>query len=319
MKQYLNLLKEIKEKGSDKKPSREGMPGTKSLFSRELHFDLNEGFPALTTKRLYWKGVVGELIWFLRGDTNIKFLIDNNIHIWDADALKYHKKLYNESFLLEEVGFKFKVVNGPNCEDFEYKNIGDLGNVYGVQWRNWNNSFDQIEYLINNINTNPDSRYHVVTAWNPSDFLENSENAALPACHMFFQVYIRDDKYLDLKMVQRSVDSFLGLPFNIASYSLLMYILCDLTKSRYIPGEFIWSGNDCHYYKDHEDQVNEILTREPLQLPYITFSKKYLDKVEQYHIDENLNKFFNSLEIDDFILMDYEPMPPIKAPLSVGV
>ena len=210
MRKYLNLLQDIKDNGEWKNPAREGMPRTKSIFSRSLRFDLQAGFPAITTKKLYWKGVVGELLWFLRGDTNIKYLVDNNIHIWDADAYKHYKKIYKSNISFEE--WLDNVKEGKETETgFVF---GNCDYIYGFQWRNWgyptNSSFDQIENLIKSIKKNPDSRYHKVTAWNPTDFLLFPENAALPACHTDFQVYIRNGQYLDLDMNQRSCDTFLG-------------------------------------------------------------------------------------------------------------
>lgn len=209
MKQYKELLQDIKDNGEWKAPAREGMPRTKSIFSRSKRFNLQEGFPAVTIKKLYWKGVVGELIWFIRGDVNIKYLINNNINIWNDDGYKFYLKCYDKHPMDKEKLFKEDWIQKQlNRKEIGYS--GDLGKIYGYQWRYWNGSFDQIKYLIDNINKNPNSRYHKVTAWNPTDFLENPENAALPACHTDFQVYIRKSKYLDLDMNQRSCDTFLG-------------------------------------------------------------------------------------------------------------
>lgn len=316
MIQYLNLLKDIKDNGEWKDSARPGMPRTKSIFSRSMRFDLQKGFPTVTTKKLYWKGVVGELIWFLKGDTNIKYLVDNNIHIWDDDAYKYYTKQYGnitkEEFL-KNLGLTFYIAGTD-----EYDTIGSCGKIYGYQWRNFGDgSIDQIKYLIDNIIKNPNSRYHKVTAWNPTDFLEHPENAALPACHTDFQVYIRDNQFLDLDFNQRSNDTFLGVPFNIASYALLTHILADLTG--YKPGELIWNGKDVHYYENHQDQVDEILTREPYQLPVLSRKDTYWQRVNLFKTKEiSLNSFINKLKIDEFELINYKHHDSIKAPLSVG-
>ena len=320
MIQYKELLQDIKDNGEWKDPAREGMPRTKSIFSRSKRFDLTKGFPALTIKKLYWKGVVGELIWFLRGDTNIKYLVDNNIHIWDADAYKYHKKRFeniSDNEFFNNLGSIFEI-----CGTDRMESVGNCGNIYGCQWRNWvgnseEEGFDQIKYLINNIKKNPDSRYNRVTAWNPTDFIQNPENAALPACHTDFQVYIRQGKYLDLDMNQRSVDTFLGCPFNIASYALLTHILADLTG--YEAGELIWNGKDIHYYENHQEQVDEVLGRETYELPELFRSSMYLTLLDEYKVDKNLNKFLNSIHINDFSLKNYKSHAALKAPLSVGI
>lgn len=332
MRQYLDLLQDIKDNGEWEDPAREGMPRTKSIFSRELRFDLTKGFPAVTTKKLYWKGVVGELLWFLRGDTNIKYLVDNNIHIWDDDAYKYYKRKFIEKYpkssqncftkeefisIIEARDIKKLVgIQGLNYT------LGDCGNIYGYQWRGWERKsrdfgFDQIKNLIESIRKNPNSRYHIVTAWQPTDFLRDEE-AALPACHMLFQVYIRQGKYLDLKMVQRSCDTFLGVPFNIASYALLTHILAAMTG--YQAGEFIWSGNNIHYYENQQEQVDELLTREPKELSELLFKDTFHYKIEMLRKEElSLGDFLINMEIDEFKLENYNSHPALKAPLSVGV
>ena len=334
MRQYLDLLQDIKDNGEWEDPAREGMPRTKSIFSRELRFDLTKGFPAVTTKKLYWKGVVGELLWFLRGDTNIKYLVDNNIHIWDDDAYKYYKRKFigeypnspQNCFTKEEFISIIKEAKDSKelvrIQGLNYT-LGDCGNIYGYQWKNWRGSsykdyVDQFELLIQGIKTNPNSRYHIVTAWQPKDFLTNSETAALPACHMLFQVYIRQGKYLDLKMVQRSCDTFLGVPFNIASYALLTHILAAMTG--YQAGEFIWSGNDIHYYENQQEQVDELLTREPKELSELLFRDTFHYKIEMLRKGElYLGDFLINMEIDEFKLENYNSHPALKAPLSVGV
>lgn len=301
MKQYLDLLRDIVDNGIWKEPAREGMPRTKEVFCRTMTFDLSKGFPLLTTKKMYTKGIVAELLWFLRGDTNIKYLVDNNVHIWDADAYKFYKrkggKLPKEEWL-KELG----------TYDYETEMVfGNCGSIYGKQWRGFDGldknglliGFDQIGNLLESLRKAPNSRYHIVSAWNPTDFLFTND-AALPACHMMFQCCINNGK-LDLMMLQRSCDTFLGVPFNIASYALLVHILakeCDLE-----PGTFTWVGNCCHIYENHVEQVNELLTREPMELCTLEFDKK--------HISE--------YEIGDFRFKNYISHPALKAPLSVGV
>ena len=332
MRQYLDLLQDIKDNGKWEDPAREGMPRTKSIFSRELRFDLTKGFPAVTTKKLYWKGVVGELLWFLRGDTNIKYLVDNNIHIWDDDAYKYYKRKFikkypnypQSCFTKEEFISIIKAQDIKELVRIQSLNytLGDCGNIYGYQWRCWkeksrNSGFDQIKNLVESIRKNPNSRYHLVTAWQPTDFLRDKE-AALPACHMMFHVYIREGKYLDLKMIQRSCDTFLGVPFNIASYALLTHILAAITG--YQAGEFIWSGNDIHYYENQQEQVNELLTREPKELSKLWFKDTFYYKIEILRKGElYLGDFLLDMEIDEFKLENYNSYPALKAPLSVGV
>ncbi len=320
MRKYLNLLQDIKDNGEWKNPAREGMPRTKSIFSRSLRFDLTQGFPVVTIKKLYWKGVVGELLWFLREDTNIKYLVDNNINIWNADAYKHYLRIYDpkSDFPIEEW---LKRIKDESYTEIGFK-YGECDHIYGYQWRHWggntnNPGFDQIQNLIEGIKKNPDSRYHKVTAWNPTDFLQYPENAALPACHTDFQVYIRQGKYLDLDFNCRSQDVFLGTPFNISSYALLTHILADLTG--YQAGELIWNGKDIHYYENHQEQVNEALKREPLELPELSRSTEYIIKLSQYKEDNDLNKFLDSLEINDFKLYNYKSYEALKAPLSVGI
>jgi thymidylate synthase len=225
MKQYLDLMRHVRDQGVDKS-DRTGT-GTRSIFGHQMRFDLNAGFPLVTTKKCHLKSIIHELLWFLQGDTNIKYLQDNGVRIWDEWA--------DEN--------------------------GDLGPVYGYQWRNWpspnGESIDQISKLIEMIKSHPDSRRLIVSAWNPALV----DNMALPPCHALFQFYVADGK-LSCQLYQRSADIFLGVPFNIASYALLTMMVaqvCDLQL-----GEFIWSGGDCHLYSNHMVQVEEQLSREPL-------------------------------------------------------
>ena len=274
MKQYLNLVKHVLEKG-DFKQDRTGT-GTKSVFGYQMRFDLSEGFPMLTTKKLHLKSIIYELLWFLKGDTNIKYLNENGVRIWNEWA--------DEN--------------------------GDLGPVYGFQWRNWNgDNIDQITELIDNLKKNPNSRRMLVSAWNPSvlpdtsiSFKENVSQgkAALPPCHAFFQFYVNDGK-LSCQLYQRSADIFLGVPFNIASYSLFTLMIAQVCG--YKPGDFIHTFGDAHIYSNHFDQVKLQLTREPKQLPTIEINSKITD-------------IFN-FNFEDFNLINYNPDPHIKGDVAI--
>lgn len=274
VKQYLDLLEHILAHGV-KKTDRTGT-GTKSLFGHQMRFDLNAGFPLVTTKKIHVKSVIHELLWFIKGDTNISYLQENGVRIWNEWA--------NEK--------------------------GDLGPVYGHQWRNWNNEgIDQIKGVIHTLKTNPDSRRMLVSAWNPSvmpntavSFAENVANnkAALPPCHAFFQFYVADGK-LSCQLYQRSADVFLGVPFNIASYALLTLMMaqvCDLQ-----PGDFVHSFGDVHIYSNHFEQVKEQLSRDPKPLPKMV-----------------LNTAITSLfdfTYEDFTLINYDPHPLIKGKVAI--
>jgi thymidylate synthase len=264
MKQYLSLMKEILESGTQKS-DRTGT-GTLSVFGRQVRFDLSEGFPLVTTKKLHLRSIIYELLWFLNGDTNIKYLKDNGVSIWDEWA--------DEN--------------------------GELGPVYGHQWRSWpakdGRHIDQISQVLDQIRTKPDSRRHIVTAWNPSEV----DKMALPPCHALFQFYVADGK-LSCQLYQRSADYFLGVPFNIASYALLTHMFaqqCDL-----LPGEFVWTGGDVHLYNNHVDQANLQLAREPYRLPQLRLKRKP-ETIFDYRFE-------------DFEILDYQSHPAIKAPIAV--
>lgn len=264
MKQYLDLLREIRDNGVTK-TDRTGV-GTKSIFGHQMRFNLQDGFPLLTTKKVFLKGIIYELLWFLKGDTNIKFLTDNNVHIWDEWA--------DEN--------------------------GDLGYVYGKQWRSWEATdgrvIDQISQAVDLIKNHPDSRRILVTAWNPAEI----DKMALPPCHCLFQFYVADGK-LSCQLYQRSADTFLGVPFNIASYALLTMMLAQVCGLE--PGEFIHTTGDTHIYLNHLDQVNEQLSREPRPLPKMI-------------INPNVKSIFD-FKYEDFKLEGYDPYPAIKAPVAV--
>ncbi|MFT4679516.1 MAG: thymidylate synthase [Flavobacteriales bacterium] len=264
MKQYLDLLQHIIDNGNEKS-DRTGT-GTVSCFGYQMRFDLNEGFPVLTTKKLHLKSIIHELLWFIHGDTNIKYLKENGVRIWDSWA--------DEN--------------------------GDLGPVYGYQWRSWPNpdgtSTDQIKKLIDSLTNNPDSRRHIVSAWNPS-FIDDM---ALPPCHCLFQFYVADGK-LSCQLYQRSADTFLGVPFNIASYALFTYMLAQVCGLQ--PGEFIHTFGDVHLYNNHLEQTKEQLSRAPGKLPTMK-------------INPDVKNLFD-FKFEDFELVDYNPQPHIKAAVSV--
>lgn len=264
MRQYLDLMQDILDNGTQK-TDRTGT-GTISVFGRQLRFDLSKGFPLLTTKKLHLRSIVYELLWFLNGDTNIKYLKDNGVSIWDEWA--------DEN--------------------------GELGPVYGHQWRSWptpnGQAIDQISLVLEQIKNKPDSRRHIVTAWNPAEV----DKMALPPCHALFQFYVADGK-LSCQLYQRSADYFLGVPFNIASYALLTYMVaqqCDLE-----PGEFVWTGGDTHLYSNHIEQAKLQLSRDPLPIPTLFIKRKPASLFEY--------------EYEDFEIQNYQAHPGIKAPIAV--
>jgi thymidylate synthase len=277
MKQYLDLLSQIMEVGADR-GDRTGT-GTKSIFGAQLRFDLANGFPLVTTRKVFFKGVIHELLWFLAGDTNIRYLTDNNVHIWDAWA--------NEQ--------------------------GDLGPIYGAQWRAWEapggRRIDQVSQVIAQIRANPESRRHIVTAWNPAvlpdETVSPQQNvgagrAALASCHTLFQFYVAGGK-LSCLLYQRSADTPVGLVFNIAQYALLTHMVaqqCDLQ-----PGDFVWTGGDCHIYSNQFDGVREQIGREPRELPKLAIRRRPASMLEY--------------RFDDFELAGYNPHPAIKFLVAV--
>jgi thymidylate synthase len=264
MKQYLSLMNDILENGT-LKSDRTGT-GTLSVFGRQMRFDLTEGFPLVTTKKLHLRSIIYELLWFLNGDTNIKYLNENKVTIWDEWA----------------------------------DDNGELGPVYGHQWRSWpapdGRQIDQITQVLDQIRRKPDSRRHIVTAWNPAEV----DKMALPPCHALFQFYVADGK-LSCQLYQRSADFFLGVPFNIASYALLTHMFaqqCDL-----IAGDFIWTGGDVHLYTNHVEQAKLQLSREPYPMPSLNIVRK----------PESLFAY----RFEDFEISNYEAHPGIKAPIAV--
>lgn len=264
MKQYQDLLRHILDNGISKE-DRTGT-GTLSVFGHQMRFDLKEGFPLVTTKKLHLRSIIYELLWFLQGNTNIQYLKDNGVTIWNEWA--------NED--------------------------GDLGPVYGYQWRNWPGkngaTIDQISKVIQQIKDKPDSRRHIVTAWNPADV----DDMALPPCHAMFQFYVADGR-LSCQLYQRSCDTFLGVPFNIASYSLLTIMIAQQCNLE--PGDFVWTGGDVHVYKNHIDQVNIQLSRTPYVQPQLIIRRKP-------------NSIFDYV-FEDFEIVNYQFHPAIKAPIAV--
>ena len=264
MRQYLDLMRHVLEHG-DRKTDRTGT-GTLSVFGWQMRFPLQHGFPLLTTKKLHIRSIIHELLWFLQGDTNIRYLKDHGVSIWDDWA----------------------------------DDKGDLGPVYGKQWRRWEkkdgSTIDQITKLIDGIKRDPDSRRHIVSAWNPGEV----DTMALPPCHALFQFYVANGR-LSCQLYQRSADIFLGVPFNIASYALLTHMVaqvCDLEV-----GDFVWTGGDCHLYLNHLEQTREQLSREPRALPTLTLNSDVKD--------------IFAFRFEDFNLEAYDPHPHIKAPVAV--
>lgn len=264
MRQYLELMRHVLEHG-DRKTDRTGT-GTLSVFGWQMRFRLQDGFPLMTTKKLHTRSIIHELLWFLQGDTNIRYLKDNGVSIWDEWADEQ----------------------------------GELGPVYGKQWRRWENAdgttVDQITKLVEGIKRNPDSRRHIVSAWNPGEV----DRMALPPCHALFQFYVANGR-LSCQLYQRSADIFLGVPFNIASYALLTHMVaqvCDLE-----PGDFVWTGGDCHLYLNHLEQTREQLSREPRALPTLKMNPAVKD--------------IFAFRFEDFSLEGYDPHPHIKAPVAV--
>ena len=264
MQQYLSMMKHVRDTGV-RKEDRTGT-GTLSVFGHQMRFDLSAGFPLVTTKKLHLRSIIHELLWFLSGDSNIGYLKENGVSIWDAWA----------------------------------DDNGDLGPVYGVQWRNWpmpnGDSVDQISEIVQQIRETPDSRRIIVSAWNVSEI----ENMALPPCHCLFQFYVADGK-LSCQLYQRSCDIFLGVPFNIASYALLTHMIAQQTDLSV--GDFVWTGGDCHLYSNHLEQANEQLQREPLALPRLAIKRRPASLFDY--------------KFDDFEILNYESHPHIRGAIAV--
>ncbi|MBP3482041.1 MAG: thymidylate synthase [Alistipes sp.] len=296
MKQYLDLLRKIKEEGVVK-GDRTGT-GTKSVFGYQMRFDLRDGFPLLTTKKVFVKGIIHELLWFLSGDTNIKYLVDNGVHIWDNDAYRYYNELCVRYGILPVERDTFLASAGVESPIDGYR-FGDLNHVYGYQWRSWPASdggvIDQIAEVVDTIRKNPDSRRMIVSAWNVAEI----GDMALPPCHVLFQFYVADGR-LSCQLYQRSADTFLGVPFNIASYALLTMMIAQVCGLE--AGEFIHTLGDTHLYLNHLEQADEQLSRTPRPLPTM-------------RMNPDVKSVFE-FRFEDFTLEGYDPYPAIKAPMS---
>ncbi|MGB3945409.1 MAG: thymidylate synthase [Candidatus Saccharimonadales bacterium] len=306
MRQYLDLLQDIMDNGTNK-ADRTGT-GTRSVFGRQVRYDLAHGFPAVTTKKLYFNSVVHELLWFLKGTGNIEYLAQHNVHIWDEWPFKAY--LEKNNLPIPEVNSdewknQMKEFIARIASDHAFaEKWGDLGPVYGVQWRKWpkdpEGHVDQIAQAIEMIKTTPDSRRIIVSAWNAAEIDEIVSIGGLPPCHSLFQFYVANGK-LSLHLYQRSADTFLGVPFNIASYALLLAMVAQVTGLE--QGEFIHTLADTHIYSNHFDQVAEQLSREPKPLPTLWLNPGI----------KNIDDF----TFEDIRLENYYPDPPIKAPIAV--
>jgi thymidylate synthase len=309
MEQYLKLLKHILDNGVEK-TDRTGI-GTISHFGYQMRFDLSKGFPLLTTKKVFIRGIIHELLWFLSGDTNIKYLVENNVHIWDEWPFQTYLRENNleESFprYSEQWAEKKKeFIENIKTDSGFAKKWGELGPVYGKQWRRWEtkdySTIDQIAYVINELKSNPDSRRIMVSGWNVGEIqsLIKGQSSAPPLCHSLFQFYVSNGK-LSCQLYQRSADVFLGVPFNIASYSLLTMMIAQVCNLEV--GEFIHTFGDVHIYKNHIEQVKEQLSRDPKPLPLMKLNPNIKD--------------INDFKIEDFTLEGYDPHPAIKAPIAI--
>ncbi len=305
--QYLDLLQKLLDEGNEK-TDRTGT-GTKSFLGHQMRFDLSDGFPLLTTKKVPIKAIIHELLWFMRGDTNLKYLADNNVHIWDEWPYKAYltrnnlpvPEINGEEWKTGMAEFVEKIKNDPTFA----KEYGNLGPIYGYQWRSWptpnGGHIDQLAKVIEQIKNTPDSRRMIVSAWNVAD-IDEMAKAGLPPCHCFFQFYVSDGK-LSCQLYQRSCDTFLGVPFNIASYAIFTMIMAQVCGLK--PGEFVWTGGDVHLYKNHIEQAKLQLSRRgdirPLPTMKINPAKT---KIEDF-------------TIEDFELVGYDPHEAIKAPIAV--
>lgn len=310
--QYCEILEEIRDFGVSKKSARGNLPPTLSVFDKSIFCEPSSGLPILKGKKVAFKSTLAELIWFLKGDTNIKFLVDNNCNIWNKDAYRYYKELGGgEDF----DAWLEKIKAGKVSELTNYK-YGDCNRIYGKQWRDYGGDnigrkgVDQISNLIKSLIEEPSSRYQLVTAWNPQDRADHKQ--ALPACHLMFFCNVRTENkknYLDLSFIQRSCDFPLGVPFNLLSYGILQRILCEFTG--YEIGNFQGHFMDCHYYENQSEYVDEYIRRyADGEIP--------IQRVDLKIKSENW-KTIDDINMEDFELVGYNPLPPIKTTLSVGL
>lgn len=302
--QYLDLLRDIMEHGASKKDHNTGMP-LSSVFGRQIRFDLSKGFPLLTTKKVYWKGVLHELYWFLSGQSNIKYLVDNDVHIWDDYPYKiYAKKAEMETVpTLTQAKFIERIKN-----DGEFaKMYGELPYIYGQQWRRWpaknGRTIDQLEWIVDTIKNFPDRKHTVLSVWNPEYLYSMAlpgEALSFPLCHILIHFNVAGNR-LSCQLYQRSADMFLGVPFNIASYALLTHIIAKITG--YEPGDFVHTFGDAHIYSNHYEQVKEQLRRKPRPFPKMKLNPKV----------KNIDDF----TLEDFELVGYDPHSPLKGEVTV--
>jgi thymidylate synthase len=318
--QYLDLLQDILENGHEKKEFNSGI-SLKSVFGRQCRYDLSKGFPLLTTKKLFLRGIIEELLWFLQGDSNIKYLVDRNVHIWDEWAYKRfcEAKIRNSKFEIRNSEQKKKKTGKIMSQEEFIEKIrtnskfarrwGELGPIYGRQWRKWETSdgrvIDQIAWAVNKLKKTPTRKHIMIAAWNPEFVYEmaasREKSVVLPPCHSFFQINVNDKNELSLQLYQRSSDVFLGVPFNIASYALLTMMFSHIGGFK--PGEFVHTFGDVHIYGNHMDQVKEQLKRKPRPFPTMKINRKV--------------KSIDDFKIEDFTLENYNPYPPIKAEVTV--
>ncbi|MEN9328282.1 MAG: thymidylate synthase [Candidatus Parcubacteria bacterium] len=296
---YLDLLQDVLTNGAYKDDRTN--TGTKSLFGRQIRFDLSKGFPLLTTKKVFIKGIIHELLWFLQGSSNIKYLVDNGVHIWDDWPYKHYREAQKDKKTAMTQEEFIKQIKEDESFAAQW---GDLGPVYGVQWRHWKTpdgkEIDQIADVIDQIKKNPFSRRLIVTAWNPAEIGDIVKHGGLPPCHTLFQFYVVDNK-LSCQLYMRSNDLFLGAPFNIASYSLLTMMVAQVTGLQV--GEYIHTMADAHLYSNHFEQAKLQISRDIRPLPTMNIRSSV----------KNINDF----TYEDFTLQNYEPHPPIKAPVAV--
>ena len=298
--QYLKIAKRILEYGTYKQ-DRTGT-GTLSVFAPQIRFDLQKGFPLLTTKKVFVEGIIHELLWFLKGDTNIKYLVDRGVNIWNDDAYRMYVRYYKENHQNREPMTSNEFVHFLKTNDSFAETYGELGRVYGAQWRSWQGYdgeiTDQIQWVIDEIKRNPDSRRLIVSAWNVGEL----DKMALPPCHLLFQFYVSDGK-LSCQMYQRSADWFLGIPFNIASYALLTHMIAHVTGLEV--GELVMTFGDAHIYSNHIEQIQLQISRFPRDLPVL-------------YLNQNVGDIFN-FSFQDIVIDGYNPHPAIKGKVSVGI
>ena len=302
--QYLDLLRKVLEEGEEQTDSGTGIK-TYSAFGAQMRFDLSEGFPLLTTKKVYWNGVLQELYWFLSGQSNIKYLVDNNVHIWDGYPYKIYKERADKGEFPELTKEEF--IDKIKNDDTFAKNYGDLPRIYGEMWRRWpatdGRIIDQLAWVVDELKKDPDAHNTLVTSWNPQylyAMAKPGEASKFPICHNLFQINIKKGKVC-LQLYQRSADMFLGVPFNIASYALLTMIIARVLGRE--PGEYVHTLGDFHMYENHREQIKEQLSREPKDFPKVTI--------------ESDNVTLDSFLPSQVKLDGYDPHPPIKAELSV--